>query len=230
MRFRTEDLLSLRDGEPVDAAVKARALADPKALRALEVLARQKRALEALPELAPAPDARARVLAAMRAAAARRPVRRTGRVLLAAAAAGAAAAVLLLMEAPVPVTPAGPQTLARGPQAAPPAVEPEPSPEPQLPPAPRIGAPEEYLALLEESARLERSLFALPAQRPVMTAGTAGTIATLEGQIAHIDSELSLATAAGAEDEYREVLWRERVEVMNALLQVRYAQSQLFEF
>jgi hypothetical protein len=70
----------------------------------------------------------------------------------------------------------------------------------------------------------------LPAQRNVMRAGTAGTIATLEDRIARIDAELTLAAAAGAKNEYRTALWRDRVDVMNALVQVRYVNSQAFVF
>jgi hypothetical protein len=89
---------------------------------------------------------------------------------------------------------------------------------------------DDYLALVERSAELERALVSLPAQRNVMRAGTAGTIATLEDRIARIDAELTLAAAAGAKNEYRTALWRDRVDVMNALVQVRYVNSQAFVF
>ena len=96
-----------------------------------------------------------------------------------------------------------------------------------VPVAPTI---DDYLVLVEQSARLERALFTLPAQRPVMSASTAGTIASLEDRITLIDAGLTQATIVGAEFGEREELWRQRVDVMNALFQVRYAQSQVFDF
>ncbi len=79
--------------------------------------------------------------------------------------------------------------------------------------------------LLAESARLERVLIAFPRHDGVIRVATAGTIAGLEDQIAWIDSELSTSAALDDDDPmYQEVLWRERVEVMNALVDVHYAQ------
>jgi len=170
-----------------------------------------KRELEALPTLSPPPEAEARVLAAMRAAADARATRHVGRFAgLAAAAALVGAALLMLWQPWTGPTERVAVTAADAPSDAP-------------------AARDDYLTLVEQSARLERALVALP-QRTVMRAGTAGTIATLEDRIAHIDAELTLATAAGAENQYRTALWRDRVDVMNALLQVRYVNSQAFVF
>jgi hypothetical protein len=87
---------------------------------------------------------------------------------------------------------------------------------------------EEYAALVAQSAELERVLDTLPAPRAVMRASTAGTIARLEDRIAQIDQELMFSTAAGVDSGQQATLWQDRVEVMNALLQVRYANSQAF--
>jgi len=211
MRLRTEDLLSLRDGEPVDAAVKALLNDDPAAAKAVAALARRRRALTELPELEPPAQLRERVLAEMGAAAGeRRSLRLRGFALAASAGAFAAAAIWLAVELTLPAADDAPARSAAAP--APPPVA------------------EDYVALVRESARLEGLLVALPAQRDVMTASTAGTIASLEDQIALIDSQLTQASAVGVDDGYRSTLWRERVNVMSALLQVRYAQSQLFAF
>jgi hypothetical protein len=87
--------------------------------------------------------------------------------------------------------------------------------------------PASYVSLVEESARLERLLAEMPEQRPVMTARTAGTIAGLEDRIAFIDEQLSYVAAGGglAPPEQR-ALWGERVDLMSALVHVRYAQAQ----
>jgi len=92
-------------------------------------------------------------------------------------------------------------------------------------PAESVPAPD-YGALRAESARLERLLLQLPRGGQVMSASTAGTIVGLEDQVAYIDERLTFAAADGSRSEYRQALWRERVDVMNALVQVRYAQAQ----
>ena len=57
---------------------------------------------------------------------------------------------------------------------------------------------------------------------------TAGTIVGLEDRIAYVDAQLSYAAARGLAPPYRKALWGERVELMNALVQVRFAQTQGF--
>jgi hypothetical protein len=83
-----------------------------------------------------------------------------------------------------------------------------------------------YRALVAESARLERVLAGLPAPRPLMAGSTAGTIAGLEDRIAIVDTQLSYAAAEDVAPSYRQALWGERVELMNALVYVRFAQAQ----
>jgi hypothetical protein len=83
-----------------------------------------------------------------------------------------------------------------------------------------------FQALVAESARLERVLADLPAPRPLMAGSTAGTIAGLEDRIALVDTQLSYAAAEDVATPYRRALWGERVELMNALVMVRYAQAQ----
>jgi hypothetical protein len=169
--------------------------------------------LAALPELTPPPEIEARVLEAMRAAAEARPMRHSRRPALlgaALAAAAAFAAALFLFQ---------PRT---GPAERPAQLAVDSTPV-QIP-------LDNYVALVEQSAELERALFALPAPRAVMRAGTASTIASLEDRIAQIDQELTFATAAGVEGQGRAALWRDRVEVMNALVQVRYANSRAFVY
>ena len=170
-----------------------------------------KRELAALPELAPPPAAKARVLAAMRRAAVEPPRRRLTYLAapaLALAAAAAVATVLVFWQ-------------------------PRSAPDEGVFPAAEEPLPlsfEDYAALVAQSAELERALVTLPAPRAVMRATTAGTIATLEDRIAQIDQELMFSTAAGVETGQQAMLWQDRVEVMNALLQVRYANSPVFDY
>jgi len=84
--------------------------------------------------------------------------------------------------------------------------------------------PEALAALVAESARLERTLVALPRYDGVVRVGTASTIAGLEDHIAWIDDTLSASEAYDVDPVYRQALWRERVEMMTALIDVQYAQ------
>jgi hypothetical protein len=170
-----------------------------------------KRELAALPELTPPPEAKARVLAAMHRAALEPPRRRLTHVALPAAALAAAAAVAAALILWQPRGTPREEALATTGESVP------------LP-------FEDYAALVAQSAELERALVTLPAPRAVMRASTAGTIASLEDRIAQIDQELMFSTAAGVETGQRATLWQDRVEVMNALLQVRYANSQAFNY
>jgi len=84
-------------------------------------------------------------------------------------------------------------------------------------------------ALKAESRYLERNLRSLPDQPAVMKVSTATTIRELEERIAAIDyrlSDQSLPLDAAQEQIY----WRERVRLMNLLVQLRYAQAQRTAF
>lgn len=86
-------------------------------------------------------------------------------------------------------------------------------------------APEANLARLSaQSALLEQALAELPPPRPVVRVSTLGTILGLEDRLALIDAELD--QVAPAASDYRVALLQNRVEVMNALVNVRYAQSR----
>jgi hypothetical protein len=75
-----------------------------------------------------------------------------------------------------------------------------------------------------ENERLERLLAALPESR-AMRGSTAFTVAELEDRLALLDDRLSRVTLEPNAPEHAEELWRERVKVMNSLVQVRYAEA-----
>ena len=85
-----------------------------------------------------------------------------------------------------------------------------------------------YAPLVAESARLEKLLADMPAPRPIVAGSTAGTIVGLEDRIAYVDAQLSYAAARNLAPKYRKALWGERVELMNTLVYVRFAQTQGF--
>lgn len=84
---------------------------------------------------------------------------------------------------------------------------------------------DELALLVAESRRLENLLLDLPARQALMRTGTASTIAGLEDQIALVDAQLSAGAAAGVEIEFRRALWRERVDLMNALVFLRASEA-----
>lgn len=80
-------------------------------------------------------------------------------------------------------------------------------------------------ALMVESRQLEQDLRALPEQPQLVRAGTAATIAAVEDQIAAIDYRLNYLPLPMTHDQ-TELYWRERVRLMNLLVQLRTAQAQ----
>lgn len=83
--------------------------------------------------------------------------------------------------------------------------------------------------LMVQSRQLEHDLRSLPDEPRVMRAGTVATISELEDRIAAIDYQLNNPGVRMTPDD-RELFWRERVRLMNSLLQLRYAQSQRAAF
>ena len=83
--------------------------------------------------------------------------------------------------------------------------------------------------LMVESQLLERNLRSIPNHPRVMRAGTAATMEQLEDRIAEIDFWLN-HPGVSLSNEQKMFYWQERVRLMNALLQLRYAQAQKAAF
>ncbi|MEX1994970.1 MAG: hypothetical protein WD929_09920 [Steroidobacteraceae bacterium] len=75
-----------------------------------------------------------------------------------------------------------------------------------------------------ENARLEWLLATLP-ERHAMRGSTAFTVAEIEDRLALLDDRLSQVALEPNAPERAEGLWRERVDLMNSLVQVRYADA-----
>lgn len=91
------------------------------------------------------------------------------------------------------------------------------------------GTPTKLNALMVESQQIERDLRALPGQPSLVLVSTAATIAELEDRIAAIDYRLN-HPAFRLRPEEAEIYWRERVRLMNSLLNLRRAQAQRMAF
>ena len=79
------------------------------------------------------------------------------------------------------------------------------------------------------SRKLESDLRALPDEPRVARAGTVATMSEIEDRIAGIDYQLNDISVQMTDGD-REIFWRERVRLMELLLQLRYAQAQRAAF
>jgi hypothetical protein len=202
MHARLDELLSMRDGAPVDARVRIHVEA---CAECAAELARAESLRQRLRALAPAPDAAAdgwaEVQSRMSVARAIGPL--PARVAPYAAAASVVALALF--------------AALRWTDAPPPA---------ESGPAPLIVLDTESLdQLRSRSQELEALLAALPQRPAVARAGTSVPIESLEAQVQWLDHQLTLAGAEGQATE-TEQLWRDRVEAMNSLVQLRYVEAQ----
>jgi hypothetical protein len=197
-----QELLAIRDGAPVDAMVSQHALECPECSRELTRLAALKNELRQLPCY----EEPERAWASIRSQVERLPLRRPNRAPLAALAASIALAVLVL------------PLMHRTPVFTPPDTSVSAS---QLP----GGDDQDGLgALMQRSQRLEAVLQVLPRRPQVELAGTSATIDELQNRIQLVDHQLSTASVDQPGPAARR-LWSARVELMNSLVHVRYAEA-----
>jgi hypothetical protein len=76
--------------------------------------------------------------------------------------------------------------------------------------------------LVAENARLESVLAGLP-QPSTTRVGTAYAVAALEDRLAMLDDRITTVSLTPSAPETAEELWRQRVSLMNSLVQVQYA-------
>jgi hypothetical protein len=202
------ELLSLRDG-PEAQGPAARHVASCAACRAeLERLQRLRVAMRSRP----LPDGRDRwsaVALALDGASSARPWPRPGWRMaggLAAVLAVAAGLAVFSGSAPRIADPAVPSAVDR--------------------PSTVAGSPDSVAALMEESKRLESVLAAIPAEPRVVRAGTVLTAASLEDRIEWVDLALGAREAGDVDARVTVPLWRQRVDLLNSLVAVRYAQAR----
>lgn len=204
MHARIEHLLSLRDGEPVVADVTEHVKVCPICSGELQRLSALRSEMQALPQFEPPAIAWDRIRQTI-------PERRRGlrlsRVGLAAAAVAAITVTTIALIAG--------HSDRRSIGAAPELVEAE---------TPAKRAIPHVEELVAQSQQLERLLRKLPQRPRIERVSTAATIDTLEHRIQWLDFQLSTAPDGDLSDEQSRQLWRERVELMDSLVKVRYAE------
>jgi hypothetical protein len=207
MHARIDQLLNLRDEAPVAADIRAHVRDCAECAGQLAASRQIRDRLRALP-VAPAPDAEAWTQVEARVADVHRRRRRVARLVpLAAAASVVALAVfsgMRWMEAREGAAETSVAVAAAG-----------------------VSRAGELAELQARSQALEEVLAALPARPAVERAATSVPIDSLEAQVQWLDHQLTLADADGGAPQEQQ-LWRDRVEVMNSLVQLRYVEAQQF--
>jgi hypothetical protein len=79
--------------------------------------------------------------------------------------------------------------------------------------------------LVAQSRRLEDLLQQLPERPRIERVSTAAMIDTIEERIQWLDFQLSDAPDSGLNERQTQRLWSERVELMDSLVKVRYAEG-----
>jgi hypothetical protein len=204
MHAPIDHLLSLRDGEPIDLAVRSHVESCSECARAKAELETVRRRLAALPAVDPSADGWARLRARIDALSRPTVKRRRG-----SAVAIAASCAMLGVLAGMLLRETGPGAPER--MAQPAAVV--------LPQT--LDSIEE---LRDRSRVLEEVLAALPARPAVERAGTAVPLTRCRRRCSGRPPARCPGRACGAGSERR--LWRERVEIMNTLVQLRYVEAQ----
>lgn len=213
MHARIDELLSLRDGDPVAASIATHVENCPACALELARLQQTRQRLQSLAGFDPPALAWERIGAGSQV----RPAQSRRRVAMKAAAAVSLLAVVIGVatrdempsNADVPVA-AGE---VRG------AV---------ITVAPLDPLPLNHL--VEQSRELDAMLQHLPQRPSVERVAMAGTIDTLEQRIQWLDMQLSYAPDTGLNDAQAYRLWRERVDLMDSLVKVRYAESSRLAF
>ncbi len=206
MHASIEQLLSIRDTAAVDAEVKLHVESCEVCESELERLETVRRELQALGQIEPPLNSWIEIEDRLREAADSRRTRTTSMPFYLAAGGFAAAIVVAFLMSIASkdhdiVTPVAEETN-------------------------QTEHWDELKTLARRSQQLEQVLVALGDQPYVVRAGTADTIATLEDRIALVDYQLSYANAGLLPATQPETLWQERVDLMNSLVQVRYAEVQ----
>jgi hypothetical protein len=208
MHARIDQLLSLRDGEPVDAEIRVHVQQCTHCLAEAALLAKTRSRLQELPTFTPPADLWPQI--ATRAAA--RPSKR-----LPLGIAAGAAALIIGVVAFIAIRDAsyGPQ------MAEKPFVEDR---------TPASTSDSDVQTLIAQSRELDALLQYLPERPLVERVALAATVDSIEERIQVLDWQLAYAPDEGLDQRQAHRLWSERVELMDSLVKVRYAESAPMTF
>lgn len=101
------------------------------------------------------------------------------------------------------------------------------------PEAPRLAeysTTDELVALMDQSRQLDLMLQELPNRPRVERVTMAATLDSIEDRIQWLDAQLTHGAVREQDEQHMRTLWRERVELMDSLVKVRYAQAGTVSF
>lgn len=233
MHATIEQLLAIRDREPVDAGVKQHADICLLCRDTLDELRLARDELTRLPEQTPARDHWPAILAQaqrrQQSAHRRRRLVRYGGLGLAASALLATA---LYLNRNVPLNPdAKPTTTSVvAVNSTTTVVKTQPAAGSDTTVASGKSAGKsttetDLKKLISRSAQLEAELHALPRRPGIVKASTSDLISGLQDSVALIDYQMNQNAQKLSPSQSRQ-LWQQRVDLMNSLVNVRYAESQ----
>ncbi|HEX4972748.1 MAG TPA: hypothetical protein VFV69_16960 [Steroidobacteraceae bacterium] len=208
MHASIDHLLSLRDGQPVDAATAAHVEQCQRCSAELRKLREMQLKLQSLPPL-DAPSSFTEIRRAMA-----RPVAQPRRLVSPRLIAAVAFVALTTIFFVALRDETASRIAEHDTQPANPHEQPTDVVE-------QARVPE----LVAQSQRLEDLLQRLPERPRVERVSTAAMIDTIEDRIQWLDFQLSDAPDSGLSEEQTQRLWRERVELMDSLVKVRYAEG-----
>lgn len=211
MHASIDHLLNLRDGQPVEAATAAHVEHCQRCSDELRKLRELQIKLQSLPQL-DAPSSFAEIQRAMARPAA--PPRRLVSPRLVAAVAFVTLTTIFFVALRDETAP---KVVDRSTQPTQP-IQPQEQPTDAVEHA-RV--PE----LVAQSQHLEDLLQRLPERPRIERVSTAAMIDTIEDRIQWLDFQLSDAPDSGLNENQTRRLWRERVELMDSLVKVRYAEG-----
>ncbi|HEU4603987.1 MAG TPA: hypothetical protein VFS24_18570 [Steroidobacteraceae bacterium] len=198
MHARIDQLLSLRDGEPVDASISEHVAACSSCAAKLAQIATTREHLLSLPMLDPPQELWAEISQRISHDGARRSKVRPVWI-----AASAAAVALLVAIA-----------FLHSPRSASIALQPT-----------NNASGSELTALVERSQQLEAALELLPQRPSVERVATAANIDGIEQRIQWLDFHLTAANDS-LDQAQTQQLWQERVNLMDSLVKLRYAEAR----
>jgi hypothetical protein len=211
MHARIDQLLTLRDGEPADADVVQHVESCSSCAAELSRLRQVQRRLQTLEPMEPPAELWQQIRA--RTAVAQQQRARPGR-LVAAIVTG------------VVITGIG-GLIARQSGSPPQFAEQVALPESA---APTVESSRTLDQLVAQSRELDAILQHLPERPAVERVAMAATMDTIEQRIQWLDAQLSYAPDSGLNDAQAYRLWSERVDLMDSLVKVRYAEEQRLSF
>ncbi|HKC17798.1 MAG TPA: hypothetical protein VKC11_13945 [Steroidobacteraceae bacterium] len=197
MHARLEELISLRDRQPVDAATVSHVASCAPCAAEIRRLAALRAELTQLQTLSP-PELWPLIEARLGGASGSVPRRRWMQL----SAAGSIAALVLALAASLPQLRVAD-------------------------PVPSAGASTQVplQTLVARSQRLETTLRQLPQRPAVEVAANAVAIDALQSRIQRLDMELASDAAVESDPDRLQELWSQRVSLLNSLFGVRYAEA-----